>query len=215
MKHTVALSALLLSLGVVNAELKVTQPTADHWWVAQSLNTLAWDGSSPDQFSVFLSNSDTNVLTSLLALTSVTYAYETSKTINPGGITPATGYTILLTNPLNSSGQYHFSASRNPILKFDELIDMDGIAYYTVADVYAKSETFEIKAVGSAYPPQGSPSAGASASPVVSGSSGASGSASSSAPSATASGSGSGASKREIGVFLGLIGLAGAGLALI
>ncbi|WWC62027.1 uncharacterized protein I303_104614 [Kwoniella dejecticola CBS 10117] len=185
MKHTVALSALLLSLGVVNAELKVTQPTADHWWVAQSLNTLAWDGSSPDQFSVFLSNSDTNVLTSLLALTSVTYAYETSKTINPGGITPATGYTILLTNPLNSS------------------------------DVYAKSETFEIKAVGSAYPPQGSPSAGASASPVVSGSSGASGSASSSAPSATASGSGSGASKREIGVFLGLIGLAGAGLALI
>ncbi|WVF71508.1 hypothetical protein IAT40_006314 [Kwoniella sp. CBS 6097] len=124
MKFSLVVSALFVAAGFVSAELKVTQPTADHWWVAQSLNTLAWDGSDPSQFSVFISNPDQNVLTSILALTSVTYAYDKSKTINPGNITPATGYTILLTNPLNSS------------------------------DIYAKSETFEIKAVGSEYPPQ-------------------------------------------------------------
>ncbi|WVQ99450.1 hypothetical protein IAU59_006585 [Kwoniella sp. CBS 9459] len=124
MKLALALSTVLAAAGLVSAELKVTQPTAAHWWVAQSLNTLAWDGSDPAQFSVFISNPDQNVLTSILALTSVTYTYDKSKTINPGNITPATGYTILLTNPLNSS------------------------------DVYARSETFEIKAVGSEYPPQ-------------------------------------------------------------
>ncbi|WWC89257.1 uncharacterized protein L201_004178 [Kwoniella dendrophila CBS 6074] len=174
MKFSICLSTILVTLGIsVNAQLTVTEPRTDHWWVAQSLNTLAWDGSTPDQFSVFLSNSDTNVLTSLLALTSVTYAYDRSKTINPGGITPSGGYTILLTNPLNSS------------------------------DVYAKSETFEIKAVGSNYPAQVSAPASA-----ASGSASASGSAtstSSSSGSASPSEKSSGSSK--LNVSAGLVGM--------
>ncbi|WWC70045.1 uncharacterized protein I206_103989 [Kwoniella pini CBS 10737] len=184
MKLTLIIPALLFTLGAVKAELKITQPTADHWWVAQSLGTLAWDGISPDQFSVFLSNSDTNVLTSLLALTSITYAYDTSKTINPGSITPSGGYTILLTNPLNSS------------------------------DVYAKSETFEIKAVGSAYPAQGSPSGGASAAVATSAVGSVSGSAASSSPSASASGTNSGAGRKEVaGITMGFIALIGVAIA--
>ncbi|KAK6910038.1 hypothetical protein L486_00307 [Kwoniella mangroviensis CBS 10435] len=174
MRFSLTISTLVLSLGAVSAQLTVTEPRADHWWVAQSLNTLAWEGSSPDQFSVFLSNTDTNVLTSILALTSVTYAYDRSKTINPGGVTPSGGYTILLTNPLNSS------------------------------DVYAKSETFEIKAVGSTYPPQGS-SAGSSAS--ASGSGTASGSAASSAASASASSTGSNSAGTKLDVGKGLMGI--------
>ncbi|WWD17243.1 hypothetical protein CI109_101681 [Kwoniella shandongensis] len=109
---------------LVSATLTITQPSAAHWWVGQSLNTLAWDGSDPSQFSVFLANPDTSVLTSMLALESIVMTYQTSLTINPGNIKAATGYTLLLTNPLNSS------------------------------DVYATSESFEIKPVGSTYPPQ-------------------------------------------------------------
>ncbi|WVQ67613.1 uncharacterized protein L199_005816 [Kwoniella botswanensis] len=175
MKFSMTISTLLLSLGAVSAQLTVTEPRADHWWVAQSLNTLAWEGSSPDQFSVFLSNSDTNVLTSILALTSVTYAYDRSKTINPGGVTPSGGYTILLTNPLNSS------------------------------DVYAKSETFEIKAVGSTYPPQDSAGSGSSAS--ASGSGTASGSATSGVASASASSNGSSSVGTKLDVGKGLMSI--------
>ncbi|WRT66430.1 uncharacterized protein IL334_003386 [Kwoniella shivajii] len=157
---------MALAVTFVKAELKVTQPTSDHWWVAQSLNTLAWEGDSPDQFSVFLSNSDTNVLTSMLALTSITYSYDKSKTINPGGITPSGGYTLLLTNPLNSS------------------------------DVYAKSDIFEIKAVGSAYPPQET-AASQSGSSSGAGSSGSSATSSGASASATSS-KANGAEKMEV-----------------
>ncbi|WVW83975.1 hypothetical protein I302_105998 [Kwoniella bestiolae CBS 10118] len=182
---SLTLSALLVGLGAVSAQLTVTEPRADHWWVANSLNTLAWEGSSPDQFSVFLSNPDTNVLTSLLALTSVTYAYDRSKTINPGGITPSGGYTILLTNPLNSS------------------------------DIYARSETFEIKAEGSTYPPQ-TPAPGASGSPSPSGSGSATGSATSSAASASASGSNSAGFKLEVAKgLIGALGVLGGGFTLL
>ncbi|KAK8864457.1 hypothetical protein IAR55_001706 [Kwoniella newhampshirensis] len=111
-------------VSLVSATLTISQPTAAHWWVGQSLNTLAWSGTDPNQFSVFLSNPDTSVLTSMLALESIVMTYQTSLTINPGNIKAATGYTLLLTNPLNSS------------------------------EVYATSESFEIKSVGSTYPPQ-------------------------------------------------------------
>ncbi|OXG36796.1 hypothetical protein J008_00331 [Cryptococcus neoformans] len=115
----------IILASIVSAALTITEPSAAHWWVAQSLNTLAWDGADPTEFSVFLANSDSNVLTSMLALASIVPTYQTSLTINPGDATPATGYTLLITNPLNSS------------------------------DAYATSGSFEIKAVGSAYPPQG------------------------------------------------------------
>lgn len=114
----------------VEAQLACTEPSTAHWWVANSLNTLRWTGNTPATFSVFLANSDTSVLTSKLALVSVQPYYEYSKTVNPGNLKPATGYTIQLTDTLNSS------------------------------NIYATSETFEIKAQGSPYPPQttGTPS---------------------------------------------------------
>lgn len=56
--------------------------------VAQSLNTLAWDGTDPTEFSVFLANSDSNVLTSMLALASIVPTYQTSLTINPSMPSP-------------------------------------------------------------------------------------------------------------------------------
>ncbi|KAK1924280.1 hypothetical protein DB88DRAFT_275701 [Papiliotrema laurentii] len=118
-------------LAVASAQqglLTVTEPSTAHWWIAQSLNTLAWSAQSgaPTTFSVFLNNPDPSVLTSKYALVSVQPLYEYSKTINPGQMKPATGYTIELTDTLNSS------------------------------NIYATSEVFEIKAVNSPYPPQSS-----------------------------------------------------------
>ncbi|AFR92458.1 hypothetical protein C343_00328 [Cryptococcus neoformans C23] len=152
--------APLILASIVSAALTITEPSAAHWWVAQSLNTLAWDGTDPTEFSVFLANSDSNVLTSMLALASIVPTYQTSLTINPGDATPATGYTLLITNPLNSS------------------------------DVYATSGSFEIKAVGSVYPPQGTVSVNTSTN-TTQGTGSQTGSALASTPSATASSSSS------------------------
>ncbi|OXG24787.1 hypothetical protein C366_00321 [Cryptococcus neoformans Tu401-1] len=71
--------APLILASIVSAALTITEPSAAHWWVAQSLNTLAWDGTDPTEFSVFLANSDSNVLTSMLALASIVPTYQTSQ----------------------------------------------------------------------------------------------------------------------------------------
>ncbi|EIW70342.1 hypothetical protein M231_06720 [Tremella mesenterica] len=118
------ISSLFISSVLGQSDLKVLKPTADLWWVAQSVNTLAWSGNTPQSFSVFLNNADEKILTSKLALVSVEPIYEYSKDVNPGNVTPGTGYTIQLTDILNSS------------------------------NIWAESDKFEIKAVGSTYPPQ-------------------------------------------------------------
>ncbi|KAK4685353.1 hypothetical protein P7C73_g4802, partial [Tremellales sp. Uapishka_1] len=153
-----ALSLVLTLIASVSAQLTVTEPSAAHWWVGNSQNTLAWTGSSPTEFSVFLYNPNTAVLTSKLALESIINTYQTSLTINPGGVTPSTGYVIQLTDILNSS------------------------------NIYAASDSFEIKAEGSTYPAQTTPGASASASTSGgTGSAGASSSAGSSSSTASAS----------------------------
>ncbi|WVN88374.1 uncharacterized protein L203_103580 [Cryptococcus depauperatus CBS 7841] len=169
MKLTVLLSTIV---SVASAALTVTEPSGSHWWVAKSLNTLAWDGKDPAEFSVFLNNPNTNLLTSILALASIVPAYQTSLTMNPGDAKPGTGYTLLLTNPLNSS------------------------------NIYATSEPFEIKAAGSAYPPQGTVSVNASATAQGTGSE--AGSGLSSAPSETTSGHKSGTMR--IAASMGAVG---------
>ncbi|WVQ80740.1 hypothetical protein IAT38_002845 [Cryptococcus sp. DSM 104549] len=186
MKTTAIIISALASMA--SAALTVTEPSASHWWVAQSLNTLAWSGKEPTEFSVFLANPDTNVLTSMLALASVVPAYQTSLTINPGDARPATGYTLLLTNTLNSS------------------------------DVYATSESFEIKAVGSTYPAQ-TAAVNASATAQGTGSQAGSGIASTSAATASASATGgntSGAGKAVAGPVgvVGAVALAGVAMML-
>ncbi|ORY33974.1 hypothetical protein BCR39DRAFT_586176 [Naematelia encephala] len=130
-----SLSILLLGSCTVRAQsLIITQPSPEHWWVANELDTLAWTAGDnpPQEFSVFLANPDPTILTSELALVSIEPLYEYSKTINPGNITPSTGYTIQLTDILNST------------------------------NVYATSEAFEIKPEGSSYPPQTTNSSSAS-----------------------------------------------------
>ncbi|KAG2068542.1 hypothetical protein BDR04DRAFT_1056709 [Suillus decipiens] len=140
---TFACAALV---SVVSAQLTITSPGTNDWWVASSANTLAWTcNTSPYQnFTILLANSNSAVLNTPLAIIAVQQNYDCSETIaqqqsaQPAG----TGYTILFASTLNST------------------------------DIYAQSEPFEIKALGSSYPTTTS-SAGSASTGTPSGSSGA------------------------------------------
>ncbi|TCD68390.1 hypothetical protein EIP91_010899 [Steccherinum ochraceum] len=119
-------------VGVASADLQITNPDANHWWVANSINTLAWtcqDNTHP-QYTVLIANQDPKVLVQPLAIIAIQNNFDCSKTITeqqssqPAG----TGYTILLADPLNST------------------------------NVFATSQPFEIKPLGSAYPTGVTPS---------------------------------------------------------
>ncbi|KIK76522.1 hypothetical protein PAXRUDRAFT_835341 [Paxillus rubicundulus Ve08.2h10] len=118
-----------------SAQLTITNPSADSWWVAQSANTLAWTcNTSPYQtYTVVLTNSNPSILSGPLAIIAIQQNYDCSETITQqqSAQPAATGYVIQLTNPLNNT------------------------------EVYAASEPFEIKALGSAYPASSSAAASA------------------------------------------------------
>jgi len=100
---------------------------ASLWWVAKSDNNLVWDCSdkSHDSFNVVISNPSTTVLTAPLTLIATVPNYICSKLITSDTIANlpvATGYTVSLTNVLNTT------------------------------DVYSVSQAFEIKPIGSSYP---------------------------------------------------------------
>ncbi|KAI5994907.1 hypothetical protein F5J12DRAFT_856539 [Pisolithus orientalis] len=122
-RFLVAAAALV---GAASAQLTITNPSSDSWWVAQSSNTLAWTcNTSPySNFTILLANSNPSVLVQPIAIIAIQENYDCSKTITQQQSTQpaATGYTVQFANPLNST------------------------------DVYATSETFEIKALGSSYP---------------------------------------------------------------
>ncbi|KAF5383180.1 hypothetical protein D9615_004898 [Tricholomella constricta] len=114
-------------VGAAAAEFKILSPGADVWWVAKSLNTLTWTCKDPaalQTFTVLVANKDQKVLTAPIAIIGVQNNFDCSKTITQDQISapPGTGYTILFANTLNQT------------------------------DVFAKSEEFEIKPLGSAYP---------------------------------------------------------------
>ncbi|KAI0070131.1 hypothetical protein K474DRAFT_1670386 [Panus rudis PR-1116 ss-1] len=166
MKFSVSVTLAAL-LGVVAADLKVTNPSSSSWWVANSINTIAWTckESSFQTFTIFIANSDPKVLTSPQAIIAVQNNFDCSKTItqDQANYTAGTGYSIQLANPLNSS------------------------------DIYAQSDLFEIKPLGSAYP------ATSSAAPSPTDSSSGSSPSSSDAPTG-ASGGSSGATSLSMSV---------------
>ncbi|KAF9458371.1 hypothetical protein BDZ94DRAFT_1313329 [Collybia nuda] len=120
------LSLLLTASAFVSgtlANLEITNPNKDSWWVANSQNVLTWtcEDSPVDEFTVSIANEA--VLPAELALVGIVKNFDCSRTIVAQPIlSPALGYTIIFANPLNSS------------------------------DVYAISEEFEIKPLGSSFP---------------------------------------------------------------
>ncbi|OCB87772.1 hypothetical protein A7U60_g5095 [Sanghuangporus baumii] len=146
----------------VSAQLTILSPGgSDLWWavlmddfechvVANSENNIVWtcDTSPVQNFTILVANSDQSVLVSPLAVVAVQQNFDCSRTLTTQQVnfTTGTGYSVILADPINST------------------------------NVYAQSEEFEIKPVGSTYPdPSSTPTGTASASATGSGSATASG----------------------------------------
>jgi len=132
-----AFIALVSLSSVVKADpLEVTSPSSSIWWVAKSQNVLSWTCQNVTfpQFTVLVNNSNPAILVSPLAIIAQQDNFDCSIIITQDqSDQPAgTGWTILLANPLNET------------------------------DVYATSQPFEIKPLGSLYPSQTTPTANAS-----------------------------------------------------
>jgi hypothetical protein len=145
----------------------------DLWWVAKSQNVLVWTcQTSPYMnFTVLISNPDQKILPATLAIIAIQQNYVCSLEVTQdmSNQNAGTGYTILFADPLNAT------------------------------NVYTESQPFEIKPLGSTYPPpSATPTAG-----------GANGTASATGAGATASSSGkSGASSTKLSVAYVLVAAA-------
>jgi hypothetical protein len=117
------------------AQLTITQPSADIWWVAQSTNVMAWTcKTSPfTNFTVLIQIPN---VPAPLQFLGIQQNFDCSITITNNQVNqaPGTGYQLLLANVFNNT------------------------------DIFARSDPFEIKPLGSAYPSQVTPSPGASGS---------------------------------------------------
>jgi len=107
--------------------LQITAPNSNTWWVAKSNNVLAWnckDAPTPAQFTVLIANKNVNVLTAPIAIIGIEDNFQCSQLItqDQSAQPAALGYTIILADTLNNT------------------------------HIYATSQEFEIKALGSAYP---------------------------------------------------------------
>lgn len=140
-----AVSAFALaSIRGVAADLEVTTPSSSAWWVAQSTNLLAWtcQNTTVTNFTVLISNSNPAVLVQPQAIIAIQNTFDCSilVTQDQANQAPGTGYQILLADVFNST------------------------------DVFASSQPFEIKPLGSAFPAQSTAANIATASGTVSGS---------------------------------------------
>ncbi|KAL5476851.1 hypothetical protein ACEPAI_3037 [Sanghuangporus weigelae] len=123
----------------VSAQLTILSPGGpDLWWVANSENNIVWTcNTSPVQnFSILVANSNPSVLVSPLAVVAIQQNFDCSRTLTTQQVnfTTGTGYTLILADPINST------------------------------NVYAQSEEFEVRPVGSTYPdPSSTPTGTASA----------------------------------------------------
>lgn len=177
-------SFALASLATFAQGFSVTAPNADTWWVAKSVNVLKWDCKAPDapqQFTVIIANKDPKILVAPLPIISIVQNYDCSKEItqDQSNQPAGTGYTIQLADILNGT------------------------------HVYATSDEFEIKPLGSTYPSQASPAPGGGSSASGSGSPSGTGTSSGSKPTQTNSALGlsmeAGWVLAGLGAFLGLV----------
>ncbi|KAG8720030.1 hypothetical protein FRC08_001323 [Ceratobasidium sp. 394] len=68
-----ALAIVALGVSLVQAQLTITEPSSERWWVAQSQNTLRWTcNTSPyTNWTVLITNLDATILSGPLALIAI------------------------------------------------------------------------------------------------------------------------------------------------
>jgi len=169
---TLLFPLLLATFAAAQNVFDILTPSSSIWWVAKSENQMSWDCKNPQAIAIgtftVLINSPNSA--AALAIIAEQANADCIKTITQeqANQAPGTGYTVLLANPLNNT------------------------------QVYATSQPFEIKALGSQYPSQVSSSA-----------SSAGGTATGSSSTASASASKAAALGSHSPSFLGLTGIMG------
>ncbi|KAF8495034.1 hypothetical protein JB92DRAFT_2994481 [Gautieria morchelliformis] len=105
--------ALALIASASAQSISITSPGPNTWWVSNSLNTLAWSPcpnaalqSEIPAFNVVVMNSNQQVLAGNLTFLGNQPTFDCSKTITPQNIPVGTGYTMFLTNAINTNQVY-------------------------------------------------------------------------------------------------------------
>jgi len=172
-----ALAVLVSTLfGCATADLQIIVPGGSSlWWINNSDNNLIWtcNDSPYTQFNVLIANSNTNLLTAPLPIISTLDNFVCAKGITKDmfNLQAGTGYTIQLTDIFNNT------------------------------HIYATSQPFEIKPLGSAYPD-------ASATPTGTGTTSGTGTNTASSPSSTATGSTGSSIKSSVSGLVAFVALA-------
>jgi len=141
-----------LTLVAAQFPFNITNPDSNHWFVSNSMNTIAWTpctGALALQhplFTVVVRNQDQSIIPGNLSEIGAVPTTDCSKSFTPTNMPVGTGYTMFLEDS-------------------------------TTAQVIAVSELFEVKPVGSAYPTSSSsaangPTASSGSAPQASGTSG-------------------------------------------
>ncbi|KAJ3504144.1 hypothetical protein NLJ89_g8095 [Agrocybe chaxingu] len=103
-----AIPALFLAT-LAAADLEILRPNSNVWWVAQSLNEIAWtcNDSPYSQFTILVNNTDPTVLVSPMAVIDIQQNFQCSITIsqNQANQPAGTGWTLLFANPFNSTDE--------------------------------------------------------------------------------------------------------------
>jgi hypothetical protein len=123
-----AAAIVAASIGSASADLKITSPTADKWWVAQSQNLISWTckDTTVQSFTVLVGNQDPKISVAPLAIIPVQQNFQCSilVTQDQANQPAGTGWQIFFADVLN------------------------------ITNYLAISDPFEIKPIGSAYPAQ-------------------------------------------------------------
>ncbi|KAF8480237.1 hypothetical protein DFH94DRAFT_741357 [Russula ochroleuca] len=119
-------------VGSAMAQFAILAPGGPNvWWVAQSQNTMTWTchtdlpPSTGNAFQLLINNTNPSILTSAEAIIANVPIADCSLTVTQqqAALTPSTGYTLILADPVNQT------------------------------KIYAVSQQFEVKALGASYPP--------------------------------------------------------------
>ncbi|KAJ8502025.1 hypothetical protein ONZ45_g2926 [Pleurotus djamor] len=124
---SLAIVAAVAAVASAQDQFAITAPSSSTWWVAQSANVFSWTcRTNPpnNDYTVLIGNTDPTILVQPQAVISIQANADCSKEITrqQADFKPGQNYFLQLANPLNST------------------------------NVYAQSEPFEIRALGSAYP---------------------------------------------------------------
>ncbi|KAH6908802.1 hypothetical protein BKA70DRAFT_1278875 [Coprinopsis sp. MPI-PUGE-AT-0042] len=120
------LAAAMVAAASAVSALDVTKPNSEEWWVAKSTNVMDWDckaSDTNDKYTVLIKNENVPTLTIPQAIIAIINNFDCSISITVGQADqpPATGYQLLLADPLNNT------------------------------HVFGTSQPFEIKPLGSLY----------------------------------------------------------------